>query len=471
MTGTPQHETPQHQDPPTDASTQPTPASSPRTGRRSGPQLTLLVAGALVLGLGLGAVGGAGARAARPSGGGSTPMADGAPLEVGTGAPADAKMSALWAGWLDRRTFTGSGLSQEAGRAHVWAFDTAAALDPTAVTRAARAFGLTGEPTAQWGSWLVGPTDGSGPSLSVSGDGQATFTYSDPTTWCIPSGGDATVLPAAPPTAEGSVVGSAPDGSAPDEFASSAPQGAEGSSAPSEPYSGKACPTATLSSEDAISRARDLLTAAGVQLGDARFSATGSDGLSSVMAEQVLGGSTTGVTWSVAFVGQTLQQVWGPLASTVDLGEYTLVSPADAVARLADPRFAGTGLVMPLDLTTRAVSPAVPGVSKGLDAPTLGVGPVPPSVSKGLDAPTASEGPEVPDPAQSTVPTAVPLPSAGAPLSWGVRPVVLVSAELTLVATPLGDGAMVLLPSYLLTDADGWSWQVPAVSDAGLGLA
>lgn len=114
------------------------------------------------------------------------------------------------------------------------------------------------------------------------------------------------------------------------------------------------------------------------------------------------------------------------------------------MARLADPRFAGTGMVMPMDAEARAVGAAAPTTSEGLDAP---------------------------DPAQSTAPTAVPLPSAGAPLSWGVRPVVLVSAELTLAATPLGDGTMVLLPTYLLTDADGGTWQVPAVSDAGLGLA
>lgn len=456
MTGTPQHETPQHQDPPTDASTQPVPASSPRPGRRSGAQLGLLVAGALVIGLGLGAVGGASARAARPSGAGSTPMADGAPLEVGTGAPADAKMSALWAGWTDRRTFTGAGLSQEAGRAHVWAFDAAAALDPAAVIRAGQAFGLTGEPTAQWGSWSVGSTDGSGPSLSVGGDGQATLSYSDPTVWCIPSGGDATVLPAVPATAEvpaAASVGSAPEGPAPQGSAGATPGGSGVSSDPAEPPVGTPCPTTTLSSEEAVSRARDLLTAAGVQLGDARFSATGSDGQSWVQAEQVVGGSTTGVTWSVGFVGQKVQQAWGPLAGTVDLGEYALVSPADAVARLADPRFAGAGMVMPMGAQARGASATAPAMTEGLDAPRM------------------SEGPDTPDPAQSTAPTAVPLPSAGAPLSWGVRPVVLVSAELTLAATPLGDGTMVLLPSYLLTDADGGTWQAPAVSDAGLGLA
>ncbi|MCG2802565.1 MAG: hypothetical protein L6311_10785 [Cellulomonas sp.] len=453
MTGTPQHETPHE---PTHDGPQDAPQGGPRRTRT---QLALLVAGTLVVGLGLGAFGGATARSSAAGGAPETaaPAADlGRPLP-GTSA-ADAKLSSWWGFGAQHRTFTGQGLSQAGGSAHVWAFDAASAIDPTAVARAARALGLASEPTAQWGSWLVGATDGSGPSMSVGGDGQATLSYTDPSTWCR-SDGDATVMPVEPAT--GTVEGSSGSSGA----------AADGSVAASP------CPTTGLGSDDAIARTRDLLAAVGVQLGDARLTASGSDASTWVQADQVVEGSPTGVTWTVGFVGEQVQSVLGPLAPVVDLGEYALLSPADAVARLSDPRFTGTAPVMAMDAPTKRTVPQDPATLEQAATPTPGAAASPtaaaPSTPAGAPSlPEASTVPAIPTgPAETAAPTAAPVPAAGAPLGWGVQQVVLVASSLTVSVTTLGDGSVVLLPTYVLTDADGGTWQVAAVSDAGLGLS
>lgn len=417
--------------------------------RRSRTQLALLATGALVVGAALGAIGGASARTSAVDEAAEEGEAteDQSLIEPGISS-SDVTMSSWWGSGAERRTFTGAGLSQDGAAAHVWAFDAATAIDLAAVTRAAGALGVAGEPTAHWGSWVVGSTDGTGPSLSVGSDGQATLSYSDPSTWCT-SGGEATVMPVEPATGE--LEGSS-SGSVGDET------GGETGDDTGE-VGETPCPATGLSQDEAIDRARALLTAIGVQLGDARLSAIGSGGSIWVQADQVVDGASTGVSWSVSYVGETVQSVWGPLAPLVDLGEYPLVSPADAVARLADPRFSSSGLLMPLTVSADgATSDGVTSDGVTSDGVT----------SDGATADT--EPSDAASPQETAAPTAAPVPSAGAPLDWGVQQVVLVSAELTLSATTLGDGAMVLLPTYVFTDADGDSWQVAAVADAGLGL-
>ncbi|MBU4337353.1 MAG: hypothetical protein KJ548_12375, partial [Actinobacteria bacterium] len=489
MTGTPQHETPQDESPqeevlpggtpsvardatvadvavptpaqptsaqptsaqPTQAqptpaqptSAQPTPAPA---SRRTRAQLALLVAGALVVGAGLGVVGGATAR---------TSAAD-EPAVTGDGAEdlslvvpgtssADAKLSTLWGFGSERRTFTGEGLSQEAGLAHVWAFDAASAIDLAAVTKAAQALGVEGEPTAQWGSWVVGSSDGAGPSLSVGGDGQANLSYSDPSTWCT-SGGDATVMPVEPATGtvEGSSSGSG-DGTSADGTdgtdGTDATDGGDGTDGTDGSVGESPCPATGLSSDDAIARAHDLLTAVGVQLGDAELTATGSDGSMWVQADQVVEGRTTGVSWSVSYVGETVQSVWGPLAPLVDLGEYALVSPADAVARLADPRFTSSGLMMPLAAKADGVTAdGVTADGSTSDVESSDQDAASPDSTSPDSTSSDSTSSDPVSPEETTEPTAAPVPTAGAPLDWGVQQVVLVSSELTLSTATLGDG-------------------------------
>jgi len=140
-------------------------------------------------------------------------------------------------------------------------------------------------------------------------------------------------------------------------------------------------------------------------------------------------------------VATGVQSVYGALAPTVPLGDYDVVSPTEAVARLGDPRFGPSyGGVMPL---------AADGVAR--------------SDSGGAVTDIA--------PAPMDEPTVPPTPSAGSPLAWPVQDVTLVSARLGLGLTTLPDGASVLVPTYELADADGMTWTVIAVADDDLDFS
>lgn len=105
-------------------------------------------------------------------------------------------------------------------------------------------------------------------------------------------------------------------------------------------------------------------------------------------------------------------------AEPVLLGQYPVIPAADAVARLGDPRFAAHLRHRP--------------------APGDGAGP-PPAPSE-----------------------------PGAPLAWPVHEVRLVGAELTVGAYTHGDQDAWMLPTWVLTDDQGQTWSVLAVTDDAL---
>jgi len=149
----------------------------------------------------------------------------------------------------------------------------------------------------------------------------------------------------------------------------------------------------------------------------------------------VVDGQRTGGAWSFSFVSSGIQSLYGSLAPMVELGDYDVVSPTDAVARLTDPRFGPSyGGMMPL-------------AAQGDDT----------ARSSAEIAPEPSEEPTVPA-----------TPDAGSPLAWPVQHVTIVSARLGLASTSLPTGAAVLVPTYELSDADGAVWTVIAVADDDL---
>src|SRR5699024_2971684 len=82
-------------------------------------------------------------------------------------------------GYGGRTAFTAQGLSDEAGSARAWAYDGAGTVSADTAARVAQVLGVDGEPR-QEGGWVVGPVDGSGPSLQIGSDGAATLWYHDP---------------------------------------------------------------------------------------------------------------------------------------------------------------------------------------------------------------------------------------------------------------------------------------------------
>ncbi|WP_315099299.1 hypothetical protein, partial [uncultured Cellulomonas sp.] len=331
------------------------------------------------------------------------------------GSTADsAKMMYPW--WGGRTVFTASGLSSEGGSGDAWGFDAAGTYSESRVAAAAAALGVSGQPRLEYGTWSVGPNDGSGASVSLSADGLASLSYYDPTRdpWnCVRSAPDSPQEPAT--DAEGGVALPEPaiDGTGQCTATAPAPTG-----------------------DTAVGQAKDALTAVGVDPAGYQLVAStdpGSPQVTNVTASQVLDGQQTGVTANVTLVAEGVQSLYVPLATLVELGTYDVVSPAEAVERLGDPRFgaSGGGGVMPL----------------------------------------AAESARADDTMVAPEPTVPPTPSAGSPLAWPVQDVTLVSARLGVALTTLPTGASVLVPTYELADAEGVTWSVIAVVDDQLDFS
>jgi hypothetical protein len=351
---------------------------------------------------------------AGPRAGGTAPGA--APEAAGPGVAAGALSApaaqdrSLIAGWGGRTHFNDGGLPTEGGAADAWGYDPAQVLSAATAERVAAAMGLSGSATVQYQGWVVGAQDGSGPSVSLMGDGVASVSYSDPAAY--PSC-DASVSAAAETAGE---VQSDAGGAKPDVGCT-----------PTVP--------ADLGATEAIARSTEVMSRIGVD--PAGFDLTSPDdgagsGYRTVLATaSVAGQATAGPQWTFSFVGDRLASFYGALAPLVGLGQYPVVSPAEAVARMNDPRFGAMPGAYPAD-----VQPAVGTAEPGIPA----------------------------DPDSGTV-TAPAAPTPGAPVAWPVTEITLTGAALGLIGHYQADGSTLLLPSWTMTDDAGSTWTVVAVSD------
>lgn len=344
---------------------------------------------------------------------------DEAATSIAAGGADAAKMMYPWYG--GRTVFTADGLSTDGGSGGAWGFDAAGTYSEATVIAAAAALGVPGQPLLQYGTWTVGPNDGSGPSVSLSPDGLASLSYYDPTR-------DPWNCAVSAPDSSGSTEGGGTDG---------------GVALPEPAIDGgqSKCPTPVdaPTGDAAVQQAKDVLASLGIDTAGYAFAVStepSSPQVTYVTASQSLDGQLTGVTASVTVVADGVQSVYAPLAPMVELGTYDVVSPTEAVERLGDPRFGATGGgVMPL----------------------------------------AAEGMRVADDSvvspEMTEPTVPATPGAGSPLAWPVQEVTLVSARLGVALTTLPTGASVLVPTYELADADGTTWSVIAVVDDQLDFS
>lgn len=327
--------------------------------------------------------------------------------EESAGASAD--RAAFWGGWYGRTVFTGQGLSTDRATGRAWAVD-ATAVSADAAKAAAEVLGVSGEPRLDYGAWVIGPADAQGATVSLSADGVGTLSYWDPTMdvwWCGPgdaaSGGDSEVGIATEPGAATDAV---------------APQVCEERDLGPAPVGDAAA--------DVL---REHMTALGVDTAPFEFVVedSGDPKYAFVTAYHVVDGVRTGLTWSASLTAAGVSSLYGFTGTLVDLGEYDVVSPAEAVERLNDPRF-GAG----------AVGPMVRG-----------------AVDTGMEMAVEDEPDAVP-----------PTPAApGAAFAWPVQFVTITGARLGVAVVNGEGGATSLAPAYELTAADGSVWSVIAVAE------
>ncbi|UJP40876.1 hypothetical protein [Cellulomonas palmilytica] len=369
------------------------------------------VAAAISLDAGAGA--GAAEEAAEDSGvmtmGGTAP-AGGFATEAGQRA-ADRLMPG-W-GYGGRQVFHGEGLSDETGEHAAWAFDAASVYSEATLRAVAEVFGVTGDVSDEYGLTL-GPVDGSAANVSLSPDGMASVAYYDPTR--DPWGCEQISMPDKP---NSDVAGTS--------------QGVDGVEAP-EPAAD--CTGDAPSQKSATATAKKTLEDLGLDAGDYTFEVTTDSGAgTNVLATLVVDGQATQAVWSFLVMSDGVQSAYGPIAPVVELGDYDVISAADAVERLNDPRFSGGwGGVWPLAAGAREEA-ALAGKAASADEP-------------GVPA----------------------TPRAGDPIAWPVTQVAITSARLGVALQVLDDGASVLVPAYELSDDSGATWSVIAVEDDQLDL-
>lgn len=304
------------------------------------------------------------------------------------------------AGGADRTEFSQVGLSTA-----VPDDGQVSAINPTATGAAlsslAAVVGIDGElmdtSDGGWESWIIGPQDGTGRSAHL--DGTGGLVMSDPTL--------------------------AQD----DAVCESRNRTEPGAGMPVEPCA-TPTPPSQLDRSVAETTMRSVLDAAG--LDSAAYSITWEeeafDGDQSwAMADpgwlptpapdsQQLVQPAQGL-WTFHWDGDVLADFNGKVAELTPAGTYPLLSPAQAVDRLSDPRFAPPTRVG-WSVDGSAFAPSPPGAFTG--------GPIP----------------------------------------WPVAQRVITSAELQQAALTLADDVILLAPTYVLRTDDGNAWQVNALADA-----
>lgn len=177
-----------------------------------------------------------------------------------------------------------------------------------------------------------------------------------------------------------------------------------------------------MTADDARQAAQSLLAQLGVDPDEVDWQVATEDATTTVTAWETLGGRRTGLSWTLALAPRGRVVHASGFAGTLQpTRAYPLVGAASAVVRSNRPGWSAFGPSL--------VAAAVPG-----SAPT-------PSVS------ATSYGDR--------------------PLIVGdVRTLVITGAELGLAQHRQPDGALLIVPAYLLTADDGSTWTVLAVADS-----
>ena len=297
----------------------------------------------------------------------------------------------------------------------------AAELTAEQVAELAAALGIEGEPVrtddGYTVSWRVGPDDGTAPSLWVSEDAQQWWNYS--AAWA-----DQGMV------REACAVSVDSEGN---ETVEDCP----------EPEPPVGVPTA----EAAEQRAREVLTAIGVDPASVELETYADEWFASVTANDTTDARTALSSWNLGFGAEgVLQYASGSLATPAPVGPYPLVDIATAFERLQDQAWAGF-------------------MARGLDTPAIA------SVDVAVDV--AEPAPE-PDMPESGEPGIEPLPIDDVPVDPpvdGTIPepetvtVTLVDVQADLWWAWDVDGTVWLLPAYRFIGDDGGWYTVPAVTD------
>ena len=359
--------------------------------------------------------------------------------------PATESMKIGW--WVDYNYSAGSGLSTDTGSGNVYQL----ALDGEPEQRAsdiAGLFGVDGTPAKasysdpSYPTWVVGPEDGSAPTVSVTWAGTGDWWYSDPAASsvyiCDPS-----------VTAEQSV-----------DYGCTLPADAPENLAPSE--------------DEARAETQSLLASTGFEVDASDIPPYSDDWSTTATANLVVDGTKTALDWSITWSNTgDISWAYGHSVTVQSRGSYGTVSAVDAVDRLEDGRWWGSAgpdyqgggaIAYAADLKTGAAEEPTTEPTTAPEAdPTAE--PVDPDATPAPEAP-AEPVPTDPIPTDpipvDPIPTDTPTPE--------VVNVTVETAESTLLLMWDADGNAWLVPGYAMKVADGWWSSVVSLVDGVIAL-
>lgn len=316
--------------------------------------------------------------------------------------------------------FFGSGLSAQAGTSHVYGFDSSAQVTEEFFESLKSAFGVEGKTRVEWGSFAA--DNGNNTSLYLGGGNPAHFNFNN-----FVNGNDSELI------AQDVAVDQAKQlmtdvGIDVSEFVFTAKTSTSYSwemAADGARESGAAEPGAGASGDSQAIEPDLRSSDAAVPFPSLQVSAQ----------PKILGGENTNSEWSFNFVGETLESAYGQLADIVDLGEYEVVSPKQAIERINDGWFGVFSIVYPQDW-------------------------------EGYFSPAVTEGPVT---EEDTAPAAGAVPKEGAKVVWQVADVTLTDPELKF-GTVWQDGSALMVPVWEFAASSGLKYQVLALTENELDL-
>ena len=347
--------------------------------------------------------------------------------------------------WVDYRYVAGPGLSSDGGRGSVYQLKRVGTPEGV-LADAARALGVSGSPEEsqysdpQYPSYVVGPEDGTGPSITLGWSGTGSWWYNDPGAYPAPVCVDVQIEGAA----EGETY---PECTQPEIPASE-------SKAPSE--------------AEARALAAEIFEATGLDVAESDIRVSVDSWQTLASANLVVDGTATALEYSVAWspLG-AISWATGHSVEVVERGGFDTVSQVAAVDRIADGRWYGAagpdylgGMVMyaaDAGLAREAVGGDTAD-SSGSGAGSDPVAPVEPGTSEPGDPGDPGVVLPEPTPADPDVPveepTEEPLPE---PTPETVT-VTLDRAEATLLLLWDVDGNAWLVPGYAFQNPEGDFW-------------
>lgn len=358
-----------------------------------------------------------------------------------------------------------------------WSLPTGVTPDLAKVKALAALLGVEGDvttlPTDQGGGWMVGPRDYSAATLTVSADGMLSWWYNpDPGTvgvgWGCAEPGGKVVDPSettgggtdSSSGSTGATSGSGGQAVTPDTAV--APPVDTVVVPPDQPCTPPPPPANVPTKDQAIAKAKELLTSLGVDPASFDFQAYGDEYSASVMASLVLDGHTTAIQYNIGY-GENGAVTWasGSFAQPVKGADYPIVSVEAALARLNDDSgrwmwFGGAPGVMTADVANGAAKTSGTGTSPDVGAP------VPAAVSEAVAGGAAVDAMPI-APCDSTTPDCtVPVPEE--------ITVHFNAVKLDTTMIWAADGTIWLLPAYTFSSADGGQYTVVAVDEAFLDI-